>query len=349
MNLSTLLPIIFGASLLLTWLIRRYALARSLMDIPNDRSSHQVPTPRGGGVAIVLAYLAALPVLVSLGWLDWATATALMGAGAWTALVGFLDDHGYLIPAPWRLLAHFIGAWWLLLWLPELPRLALFGSAFDLGLLGYGLGALTLVWLLNLYNFMDGIDGLASVEAISVCVGGALLYALLGMPLLAAGPLLLAAAVAGFLVWNFPPARIFMGDAGSGFLGIIIAGLSFQAASVAPQLLWAWMILLGVFVVDATLTLFRRLKRGERLDQAHRTHAYQYAAREYGAHRPVTLAVLGINLLWLLPWACMVALGYFDGLLALLIAYLPLGVLAVRFNAGQLEKGEGVYLAGAGH
>jgi len=168
--------------------------------------------------------------------------------------------------------------------------------------------------------------------------GGGLVYALVGIPMLATAPLLLGAAVAGFLVWNFPPARIFMGDAGSGFLGVMLGGLALQAAWVAPQLLWAWLILLGVFVLDATFTLLRRLMRGDKVYEAHRSHAYQYASREYGAHLPVTLAVLGINVLWLLPWACVVALGYIDGLLALLIAYLPLAVLAVRFRAGQLEN-----------
>lgn len=337
MTLWFVLLLTFAVSLCLTSIVRRYALARSLIDIPNARSSHAVPTPRGGGLAIVLAYLAALPVIGGLEWLSWTMVIALMGAGAWTALVGFLDDHGYLIPAPWRLLLHFMAAFWLLIWLPEMPRLVLFGAAYDLGLVGYVLGLLTLVWLLNLYNFMDGIDGLASVEAISVCVGGALLYALVGMPILAAGPLLLAAAVGGFLLWNLPPARIFMGDVGSGFLGILIGGMVFQAATVAPQLLWAWLILLGVFIIDATFTLFRRFKRGDRLDEAHRNHAYQHASREYGAHLPVTLAVLAINLLWLLPWAGAVALGFIDGLLALSIAYLPLVVLAVRFKAGRPE------------
>lgn len=338
MSLWILLPGVLVFSLLLTWVLRRYALSRSLMDIPNARSSHSVPTPRGGGVAIVLAYLAVLPVVGYQGWLSWSMVIGLMGSGAWVSVVGFLDDHGH-IAARWRLLAHFIGAAWLLAWLPELPRFAVMGTSFDLGLLGYLLGALMLVWLLNLYNFMDGIDGIASVEAITVCVGGALLYALVGIPMLAAAPLLLAAAVAGFLVWNFPPARIFMGDAGSGFLGVVLGGLTLQAAWVAPQLLWAWLILLGVFVLDATFTLLRRLMRGDKVYEAHRSHAYQYASREYGAHLPVTLAVLAINVLWLLPWACVVALGYIDGLLALLIAYLPLAVLAVRFRAGQLERG----------
>ena len=337
MTLWFLLPLAVFASLLLTWLLRRYALAKSLMDIPNARSSHSVPTPRGGGVAIVVTFLALLPLLGWTGWLGWPSVIGLFGGGAWVAIVGFLDDHGH-IAARWRLLAHFIGAGWVLAWLPALPQLALAGYNLDLGLVGYGLAALMLVWLLNLYNFMDGIDGIASIEAITVCVGGALLYALIGIPMLAAAPLLLAACVGGFLVWNFPPARIFMGDAGSGFLGLILGGMTLQAAWATPQLLWSWLILLGVFIVDATFTLLRRLLRGDRVYEAHRSHAYQYASRHYGAHLPVTLAVLAINVLWLLPWACIVALGYVDGLLALLISWLPLVLLAVRFNAGQLEQ-----------
>src|SRR5690554_2170669 len=121
MSLWLLLPVVLGASVLLTWLLRRYALSRSLMDIPNARSSHSVPTPRGGGVAIVLTYLAVLPVVGYYGWLGWPLVIGLLGAGAWVAIVGFLDDHGH-IAARWRLIAHFIGAGWLLAWTPELDR-----------------------------------------------------------------------------------------------------------------------------------------------------------------------------------------------------------------------------------
>lgn len=334
------LLIAFFASLFsffLTFILRRYALARNIIDVPNARSSHLSPTPRGGGAAFVVTFQLALLTLGFLKFLPWDYIFGLFGCGTWVALVGLLDDRGH-IAARWRLLAHFIGAGWLLAWLPALPQLALAGYNFDLGLVGYGLAALMLVWLLNLYNFMDGIDGIASIEAITVCVGGALLYALIGIPMLAAAPLLLAACVGGFLVWNFPPARIFMGDAGSGFLGLILGGMTLQAAWLKPQLLWGWLILLGVFIVDATFTLLRRLLRGDKVYEAHRSHAYQYASRQYGAHLPVTLAVLAINVLWLLPWACIVALGYVDGLLALLISWLPLVLLAVRFNAGQLEQ-----------
>ncbi|MDH4607321.1 glycosyltransferase family 4 protein [Pseudomonas sp. BN102] len=330
------LPALVLGSLVLTGGLRRYALARQLMDIPNARSSHSVPTPRGGGVAIVLSFLIAVPTLCLAGVLDSAAALALFGAGAWVALVGFLDDHGH-IAARWRLLAHFIGAGWVLWLVDGLPVLSVFGLSLDLGVLGYVLGGLYLVWLLNLYNFMDGIDGIASVEAICVCLGGALLYYLLGQPHAMVVPLFLAAAVCGFLFWNFPPARIFMGDAGSGFLGITLGALSLQAAWFDPKLLWAWLILLGVFIVDATWTLMRRLLRGDKVYEAHRSHAYQYASRSCGRHLPVTLVVGAINLFWLLPWACGVAMGTIDGALALAVSYLPLVGLAIHFNAGKQE------------
>lgn len=342
MSIWWLLPVVAGVSLFLSGALRRYALARSLMDIPNVRSSHSVPTPRGGGVAIVVSFLLALSLMASIGFISWPLAWALLGAGAGSAVLGFLDDHGH-IAARWRLLGHFAAAIWALFWLGGLPPVVMFGLTIDLGWFGNALAAVYLVWLLNLYNFMDGIDGIASVEAICVCLGGALLYSLLGI----AGsdqdtefvvPLLLAAAVTGFLFWNFPPARIFMGDAGSGFLGITLGVLSLQAAWVAPQLLWCWLILLGVFIVDATFTLLRRLLRGDKVYEAHRSHAYQYASREYGRHLLVTLVVGGINILWLLPIALWVGLGGIDGLLGVLLAYIPLLVLAFKYRAGALES-----------
>ncbi|NWL75599.1 glycosyl transferase [Pseudomonas taiwanensis] len=329
-------PIVFGCSLVLTAGLRHYALTRSLMDIPNARSSHTIPTPRGGGVAIVLSMMLTLPMLSFGGLLDSALLWALIGSGTWIALVGFLDDHGH-IPARWRLFAHFIGASWALYCLGGLPALPVFGFSVDMGWVGNALALVYLVWLLNLYNFMDGIDGIASVEAISVCLGGVTIYALLGEFSEMSVPLLLAFGVAGFLFWNFPPAKIFMGDAGSGFLGIMLGVLSIYAGWIDSQLLWSWVILLGVFVVDSTWTLLRRLIRGERVYEAHRSHAYQYAARRFARHLPVTLAVGVINLFWLTPMAIVVGLGYLDGALGMLVAYAPLVGLAVRFKAGEKE------------
>jgi Fuc2NAc and GlcNAc transferase len=183
---------------------------------------------------------------------------------------------------------------------------------------------------------MDGIDGIAGIEALTVGAGGTAIYWLVGLPLSgdAALPALLAAAALGFLVWNFPPARIFMGDAGSGFLGLILGAFSLQAALVRPVLLWCWLVLLGVFIVDATVTLIRRLLRRELLYKAHRSHAYQQASREFRTHRSVTIAVAAINVLWLFPWAVAIAIGRVDGVAGLVAAYIPLLALALRFRAG---------------
>lgn len=337
MALSWLFVVVAGTSLLLTWVLRRYALTRSLMDIPNSRSSHSVPTPRGGGVAIVLSFLVALPVLAVNDWVAWSLTWALLGAGGLIAIVGFLDDHGH-VAARWRLLAHFLGAGWVLAWLGGFPPLNLLGWQFDLGWLGHVLAVFYLVWMLNLYNFMDGIDGIASVEAVCICFGACLIYWLTGHQEQAVVPLLLAVSVLGFLYWNFPPARIFMGDAGSGFLGIVLGGLSLHAAWSAPNLLWVWLILAGVFIVDATFTLIRRLLRGDKIYEAHRSHAYQYASRKVGRHLPVTLAITGINLFWLLPIAIWVGLLGLDGSMGLVLAYVPLVFLAIKYHAGELEK-----------
>ncbi|MFR0688325.1 MraY family glycosyltransferase [Enterobacterales bacterium AE_CKDN230030158-1A_HGKHYDSX7] len=339
MSMGLLLVAVFIASWAMTAGVRRYALARSIMDIPNARSSHQIPTPRGGGVAIVLGFLGFLPLAGVLGAVDGKSLLALLPAGALVAAIGFLDDHRH-IPARWRLLGHFVAALWLLCWLGGVPALPVPWGTLDLGLLGDFLGLVFLVWLLNLYNFMDGIDGIAGLEAISVCIGGALCGWALGAPQLAWLPLILGLAAAGFLVWNFPPARIFMGDAGSGFLGLILGGLALQAGEVAPALVWSWLILLGVFVVDATFTLIHRLLRGERVYEAHRSHAYQRASRRYGSHLRVSLGVTAINTLWLMPLALLVALGHVSGLLALIVAYAPLVLVVAHLGAGRPDEQE---------
>ncbi|MBH3390221.1 glycosyltransferase family 4 protein [Pseudomonas putida] len=321
---------------LMTAMLRRYALSRSLLDIPNERSSHTLATPRGGGLSFVITFLVALSVLGGWGYVTPSVLVSLLGAGGLVALVGFMDDHGH-IAARWRLLGHFIAAGWGLFWIGGLPPITIFGVPLSAAWLSIIIGLLYLVWLLNLYNFMDGIDGIASIEAICVCLGGSLLYWLTGHAQEAVLPMLLAATVAGFLVWNFPPARIFMGDAGSGFLGIVLGLLALMAGWINPLLFWGWLILLGVFVVDATFTLARRLLRGDKVYQAHRSHAYQYASRRYAGHRPVSLAVAAINLGWLLPVASAVVLLKLDGALGTMVAYAPLVLLALIYQAGKKE------------
>ncbi|WP_411564468.1 MraY family glycosyltransferase [Pseudomonas shirazensis] len=323
-------------SFALTYGLRRYALAREIIDIPNARSSHTVPTPRGGGVAIVLSFILSIIALSSFSIISAAEFWAMLGSGLSVAALGFLDDHGH-VAARWRLLGHFAASLWAVFWLGGLPVITLFSHDIDMGWLGFAFAVLYLVWMLNLYNFMDGIDGIAGVEAICACSGASLLYWLAGFDSLIILPLVLAMAAVGFLFWNFPPARIFMGDAGSGFLGIILGILSLQAAWTSSNLVWIWLILLGVFIVDATFTLFRRLVRGDKVYEAHRSHAYQFASRELGHHLPVTLAVAVINLFWLLPIAACVVLLGLDGAVGLILAYAPLIALAFKYKAGALE------------
>jgi Fuc2NAc and GlcNAc transferase len=335
-----------AASTAITWWLRNFALRHQLVDVPNSRSSHHVPTPRGGGLAIVIVMLMALPVLAWRGVLSAPTLWAFLGAGVAVAVVGWIDDHGH-IAARWRLLVHSIAAIWALAWLGGLPALSLLGTDIDSGWVGYGLAGLYLVWLLNLYNFMDGIDGIAAIEAITVCLGGVVLYWVLpgrGSAWLA--PLLLATAAFGFLFWNFPRARIFMGDTGSGFIGIMLGLLSLEAGAVAPELFWGWLVLLGAFVVDATLTLIRRVIRGDRVYQAHRSHAYQHAARRFGSHIPISLAFGLVNVIWLLPIAVFIVVGAINGAIGMVIAYAPLLFVAWKYGAGLAED---VYAGGPSH
>jgi Fuc2NAc and GlcNAc transferase len=330
-----LLPLLVALSWILTAVLRKYALSHGVFDVPNNRSSHVEPTPRGGGLAIVITFLFGIAVLTAQEAMTYSFAAALAGGGALVSWVGFLDDHRPVL-ARWRLLTHFLAAAWALVWLGGAPPVALFNVSVDLGLLGHVLAAFYLVWLLNLYNFMDGIDGIAGIEAVTVCSGAAALdlwFAPFDHAWVQTA--VLAASTLGFLVWNWLPAKIFLGDAGSGFLGLTLGVMTIQAAWSGPNKFFGWLILLSVFVVDATATLLHRLYRREKVYEAHRSHAYQRAARALNGHRPVTLAVGIINVFWLLPIAFAVQANWISGGAGLLLAYIPLVLIAVWLKAGS--------------
>jgi Fuc2NAc and GlcNAc transferase len=332
--LAGLILVTLFVSWYLTGWMRRYALARGLLDMPNARSSHVVATPRAGGLAIVFAMLGSLAIAGVSGVVPW---TPIVGAGGGilVAIIGFMDDRGH-VRRRWRLLSHALAAAWVVWWIGGLPPLTLFRDPIDFGWVGHALAVVYVMWLINLTNFMDGLDGITGTEVVTGCLGGALLIRIFGpAPNAWLAPCLLAMATSGFAIWNWPPAKIFLGDSGSGFLGLMLAMLSLEAAWLSPDFFWSWNILLGVFVVDATVTLIRRTVRGERIYEPHRTHAYQHAAHRLGAHKPVTLAVAVINVLWLLPLALLVAANILDGLTGLLIAYAPLTGAALWLGAGR--------------
>lgn len=327
----------FAASLAGTAWLRGYALRRRLLDVPNARSSHSVPTPRGGGAAIVVTTCLGTTAL----WLAGSTGTvavlAMAVPGLAVAAVGFLDDRGHVSPGA-RLLVHFASAAWATWWFGGFASIEIASARIHLGPAGHVLAAIVIVWILNLFNFMDGIDGIAGSELVFVAAASAWLAgpsSVAWLPLL-----LLAAAGAGFLAFNWPPARIFMGDVGSGFIGFALASLAFVAHAEGTLSIWASVTLMGVFVADATVTLLVRLARGDSVVQAHRTHAYQRLSQRWRGHRPVTLGTWAVDLAWLLPWAWFIdsrpeyaAPACFAALLPLVVAAYAVG--AGRHNASQ--------------
>jgi|HubBroStandDraft_4_1064222.scaffolds.fasta_scaffold40639_1 Fuc2NAc and GlcNAc transferase len=324
------------ASALTTGLIRTRALSHGMLDVPNERSSHTRSTPRGGGAAIVVAVCVGSIVLAMVEALRPALPVALLGGGAAVATVGYIDDR-FTIAWGARLVVHLAAAAWALIWLGGMPAVLIGGQLVQLGWVGELLALLGIVWTLNLFNFMDGIDGIAASEGIFIGCAAGFLILPGGASGVAQISIVLAAACGGFLLWNWPPAKIFMGDVGSGYIGYVLAVLALAAAHDNPAALWVWLILGGVFLVDATVTLVRRLARGDPIQLAHRTHAYQWLARRWQSHRRVTLSVLALNLFWLLPWACLAAAFPRFGAAITLAALAPLTVLALAAGAGRAE------------
>lgn len=327
----------FGTSLLLTFAMFRMALAHGLLDVPNERSSHKVPTPRGGGAAIVVACTGVLTLFVSLHSVTPELGLALIGGGLTVAAIGFIDDRRS-VRALVRLCVHLGAALWALAWIGGMKVLQVGSDALQLGWGGYLLGTLVIVWVLNLFNFMDGIDGIAASEALFIVGAGVALTATQGGPLdVVAAGLAFGAACAGFLLWNWPPAKIFMGDVGSGYLGYTIAVLAIASGAQHPAQVWVWFILGGVFFVDATVTLVRRVFRGEPVYVAHRSHGYQWLARRWGSHKRVTVTVMMVNLVWLLPCAICADLEPEYGAWITVLAFAPLVLAAWAVGSGRSE------------
>ena len=308
----------------------------SKLDIPNERSSHITPTPRGGGIAFVSTSLIGFLLLLLNDALNRTELLSLCCAGTIVAIAGHLDDRQKISGATVRLVLHAISAIILVVGVGIPSELAIFERTVNTGLVGSILGVVYLVWLLNLFNFMDGTDGIAAGEAIFVVIAGAFLnYHVLSDANHSAAAVAIAASTFGFILYNWSPAKIFMGDVGSGYLGIVIGGLSLIAANQDPELLWVWIILLAVFVSDATVTLIRRLLRKQKPHVAHRSHAYQHLAIRLNSHAKIALLVLAVNIAWLLPIAFLVADKQLAGTTGVIIAYVPLLIAALAFGAGK--------------
>ncbi len=319
------------AAALLARVLIGIATRRSILAIPNARSSHSTPTPKLGGVSIALPVLALCGYRIGDDPLCW----AVLGGGGLIVALGVIDDLHDLRPRV-RLPIQCIAVALALVVVPIAVPLVIAPISIHPAWLVFGLDFLLLLWLVNLYNFMDGIDGLAAAQCIIYC-GGALLV---GHPaaFLTVFLWVLLGAAAGFLCFNLAPARIFMGDAGSGLLGLLIGTTSLTLDARDQLPLIASLILLTGFWFDATYTLCVRIGTGQRFAAAHRSHLYQKCARRFGHGRTTTMFI-AYAVVWLLPlaWCCVMTPEW--GLALLAVAAVPLLLASIRMRAGRPDDG----------
>ena len=286
MKIELIILILAFCSFFLTYIIRRIALKNKIVSIPNERSLHVNPTPVGGGLAIVITWYAGITILFFNGFLERSLYYALL-SGVILAVISFIDDIIGLKPVV-RLCFHFITAIIAFIFLQGLRQLIIPGVVFNYNFLIYPLAIIGIVWFINLFNFMDGVDGFAALEASTICL---VIYILSGNII----NLLLIACISGFLFWNLPKAKIFMGDVGSTQLGFILIVLGIYFHNSFQFSILNWIMLTSPFWFDATLTLYRRWRNGEKLSKAHRKHAYQRIVQSGFSHMKVNLWLLIIN------------------------------------------------------
>jgi Fuc2NAc and GlcNAc transferase len=292
----------FASAVVGTFFYGKLATRLGIVAVPNERSLHQHVVPRGGGVAIAVPFLAAMVVLYAAGELPLRWFLALFGGGAVLAVVGFIDD-AVEVSARLRFLLHAALAAWALACLGGAPPLDLGFATVHLGVAGLPLFALAMMWMINLYNFMDGVDGMAASGSVFICAGAASLLIAARSPAIGVPVAILGAAALGFLCFNWPPARLFMGDTGSAFQGYLFGVLVLLSMGTGALSPWTWIILMGYFVGDTTTTMILRVVTVKRWWGTHRSHAYQNLARVWRNHRRMTLITLAIDVLWLLPLA----------------------------------------------
>ncbi len=349
---------IFLISLILTGWIIKLAPRLGLVREPTSRCSHISPTPRGGGISFVIAFLVAICLWNGLGLISGNSSVVLFFGGLAIAGIGFCEDL-YHLPVKSRLCGQFFVIAGSIYALAPLPSLELFEYRLESAWVLGAIAAIVMLWWLNLFNFMDGIDGLAITEAISLLVAASILIQLqvssnsTGSPVEFSLMVVLAIALLGFIGANWAPAKVFMGDVGSTFLGYTLGLMALMTIISGTLSVWVWMILPAVFWIDATVTLIRRILRGDRWYQAHQSHAYQKVSRllensvkysgstsngRHRAHRKVTSGILGINLFWLFPLATCALFWPEWGIALTAISWAPLVCCVCYLGAGKPEE-----------
>lgn len=280
--------ILLLVSFSLTYFIKEYAIKKSLVATVNERSSHTVPTPHGGGIALAITWFLGLLYLYFTDDIDLNLFYALL-VGIVISLVSFLDDI-YELSAKLRLIFQSLVALGGLYFLGGFENLDFFVFSIDNQIITNIFAFFVIIWFINLYNFLDGINGYAGSEAIFLSLAGFILFN--GNHFI-----VLIVAVLGFLYWNWNKAKIFMGDVGSTLLGYNIAVFTIYYSNQTSENFWIWIILFSLFWFDATVTLIRRKLNGEKLSQAHKKHAYQRLTQAEWSHFKVTNYSVVVNII----------------------------------------------------
>lgn len=278
---------------------------------------------------VAVSNLAAVLAAYWLGLIPYASFVIFFAGGMVVSLVGFADDR-FDLPAISRLIVQLGAAVWILFWFGGVPALGFGATNVDLGWLGDVLAVPAMVWFFNLFNFMDGIDGMATSGTLYVTGAATIILLVNGDQELALLSALMCVAAAGFVYFNWPPAKVFLGDAGSSFFSYTIAALIIGSLWTDGMSLWTWLILLGYFVVDTTITLLIRVATVKGWYRAHRSHAYQNLARIWADHLKVVRLVLVIEVFWLLPLALLSAWMHELAPLITAVAFAPIVVFVIR-------------------
>ncbi|MGB5282430.1 MAG: glycosyltransferase family 4 protein [Arenicellales bacterium] len=304
-------------------------MAQDLLDIPNDRSSHTVPTPRGGGLAIVIVLLMSGVVSLFLPQAPIDVLVCLLLATLAFSLLGWQDDK-HDLPASVRfliqlLIAVFASGW--LLWA------AVPGYSTSFALLALLLlSTLWIAWMANLYNFMDGIDGISAVESLILGATTSYWFAISGVASMAIICIAVAGASVGFMRWNWSPAKIFMGDVGSLALGAFFAIIAIIGTTRLDIPFLAFLILYAVYLADSGVTLLHRIIKKEKWWQAHRSHFYQRAVQSGFSHAQVSLSVMALNIIFAVL-ASLLIMGIINATAAMVVTMAILMPLMFLINS----------------
>jgi Fuc2NAc and GlcNAc transferase len=318
---------------LIAFFLSQYLVRKNIIDIPSERSSHATEKPRGGGISFILGISAILGLAWYRGIIDLPLLLVISLPGLMIAIVGFIDDVKSLTLKP-RLITQVCAAAIAICLIP-LPGIQFGSYSLDQTFWLIPLYLLSTIWFINLYNFMDGIDGIASLEAISILLSAGYILALDQDSDSASLLFALTAPVLGFLVWNFPRSIIFMGDVGSGYLGFILAMAAYWTSATTSLNIWTWIILGTLFIADSTYTLIHRIRSGQAWTQPHSLHGYQILARRLDSHTRVNAILLGVNLLYLLPLAWYSTKSPGHAWILTLVAYIPFIVAYRILGAGN--------------